>query len=284
MTSLTNHPALDIVKMLIVGDPGTGKTGSLASLPPAGYNLRILNFDRPDGLRPILKFMPAKFRSQVDYVNCSDKIKVGPKRIETVGRPNALNKATDLLDKGWKYTDDVTGELVDLGYVSDWGPKEVLVLDSLTSMGRASMRRTLALNVRVQKGARKSDWGQAIDIQDGFCEKLCSDDTPCNVVVISHLTLLTLDDKDDDDVTQKPINAFGSKKYPSALGNKLPQKIGQHFDVIVEARLVGSGTNVRRILTATPRLDLDLRASVVNLPKEFPLDVGLVQLFEQLKG
>ncbi len=272
--------------MLIVGDPGTGKTGSLASLPPAGYKLRILNFDRPDGLRPILKFMPAKFRSQVDYVNCADKIKIGPKYVETVGPPKALNMATKLLDLGWKYTDPNTGEKVDLGLVSDWGSKDVVVLDSLTSMGRASMRRTLSRNLRIGKNTRKTDWGQAIDIQDGFCEKLCSDDTPCNVVVISHLTLLTLDDKDDDDDTpsQKPINAFGSKRYPSALGNKLPQKIGQHFDVIVEARLVGSGLNVKRILTATPRLDLDLRASVVNLPKEFPLDVGLVRLFEQLKG
>ena len=283
MTNLANHPALEMVKMLIVGDPGTGKTGALASLPPAGYNLRILNFDRPDGLRPLLNFMPAKFRANVDYVNCHDRIKIGAKRIETIGKPKALTIATNLLDNGWKYIDE-DGVEVDLGNVSDWGPKDVVVLDSLTSMGRASMRRTLSLNTRVQKGARKSDWGQAIDIQDGFCEKLCGDDTPCNVVVISHLTLLTLDDKDDDDESSKPINAFGTKRYPSALGNKLPQKIGQHFDVIVEARLVGSGRNVRRVLTAQPRLDLDLRAPVVNVPAELSLETGLVQLFELLKG
>ena len=45
MPALGQHQSSDIVKMLFIGPSGAGKTGALASLASAGYNLRILDMD-----------------------------------------------------------------------------------------------------------------------------------------------------------------------------------------------------------------------------------------------
>mgnify|MGYP001496439716 CR=1 FL=1 len=45
MTSLADHHASSLVKMLYIGDSGTGKTGSLVSLVDAGYKVHVLDMD-----------------------------------------------------------------------------------------------------------------------------------------------------------------------------------------------------------------------------------------------
>ena len=63
MTSLAKHPSNDLVKLLLIGDAKSGKTGSLVSLVQAGYKLRILDFDN---LLDILKYLILR--------DCPDKI------------------------------------------------------------------------------------------------------------------------------------------------------------------------------------------------------------------
>ena len=45
MPALSDHQSSQTTKMLFIGDSGSGKTGALASLAAAGYNLRILDVD-----------------------------------------------------------------------------------------------------------------------------------------------------------------------------------------------------------------------------------------------
>ena len=45
MASIKNHTSVDVTKLLLVGDSGSGKTASLATLANAGYKLRILDYD-----------------------------------------------------------------------------------------------------------------------------------------------------------------------------------------------------------------------------------------------
>jgi len=65
------------VKMLVVGESGTGKTGALASLAKAGYNLKIADFE--NGLDPLI----AELRddpdalARVSFMQFFDKIKKG---------------------------------------------------------------------------------------------------------------------------------------------------------------------------------------------------------------
>ena len=55
MPSLANHQSNEYTKMLLEGDSGSGKTGSLASLVAAGFSLRILDMD--NGLEPLKQFV-----------------------------------------------------------------------------------------------------------------------------------------------------------------------------------------------------------------------------------
>ena len=54
MTSFKDHISTQRAKLMIVGDSGSGKTASLASLANAGYNVRILDFDDGLDIPPLL--------------------------------------------------------------------------------------------------------------------------------------------------------------------------------------------------------------------------------------
>ena len=45
MPNFKDHPRDQRVKALVCGEPGTGKTGALASLLNADYTVAILDFD-----------------------------------------------------------------------------------------------------------------------------------------------------------------------------------------------------------------------------------------------
>ena len=66
MPSLTQHQSNDYTKMLIIGDSGTGKTGSLTSLVAAGYKLRILDMD--NGLETLKQFVQKECPDKADGV------------------------------------------------------------------------------------------------------------------------------------------------------------------------------------------------------------------------
>ena len=64
MPTLDQHQSNDLTKMIILGDPGSGKTGGLCSLVKAGYKLAIIDFD--NGLDSLVQYIKHE---------CPDKIK-----------------------------------------------------------------------------------------------------------------------------------------------------------------------------------------------------------------
>ena len=66
MASIRNHTSTDVTKLLLVGDSGSGKTATLATLANAGYNLRILDFD--DGLAILPEFLLDSAVDRVSFV------------------------------------------------------------------------------------------------------------------------------------------------------------------------------------------------------------------------
>ena len=67
MASIKNHTSVDVTKLLLVGDSGSGKTASLATLANAGYKLRILDFD--NGLDILPEFLTDTGVNNVSYVS-----------------------------------------------------------------------------------------------------------------------------------------------------------------------------------------------------------------------
>src|ERR1700733_9823756 len=136
--TLLRNPALPI---LVVGYPGTAKTGSLASLLNAGYKLRMIDFD--GNADPLLQYADTAMLKNLDIAYFEDRMRSGQSFIEPVGIPTAFANALRQLDD-WK-TQDAEGKEVSLGSSSDWGPDTIVVLDSLTKMGDAAFRRAMKL-------------------------------------------------------------------------------------------------------------------------------------------
>jgi hypothetical protein len=277
-----------VVKGLCLGYPGSAKTGSLASLINSGrYNVRILDFD--GNYDPLYEYVKPEFYNKVEIKTFQDKLKMGPEKIIPQGPPKAFEQAMKLLDN-WKYTDQGTGEVVDYGPVSDWGPQDVLVLDSLTHMGRAAFRRTLYNNNRIAKGPRIQDWGQAMADQEACMEVLTSNSLKCNVLVLAHLKLIgppeekPTDSEETKEVKKEMMDLIPSRLYPSALGKELPPKIAANFPYVFLYRSKVLGKSVKRTIVTTPQPEVDVKVPLVNIDKELDVGDGLLKIFEKVQG
>lgn len=137
MSTLDKHKSTSYTKMILLGDPGSGKTGALASLVKAGYKLRILDFDA--NLDPLAQFVkreaPDKLHN-IEYRTLTDKLKAGAQGMVPDGIPTAYMEGVKMLDR-WKYKSD-EGEEIDLGRPADFGPDCIVVLDSLTTFSQAT--------------------------------------------------------------------------------------------------------------------------------------------------
>jgi len=258
MPALSSHKSSSIVKLLLLGDSGTGKTGALASLAVAGYRLHILDFDNGlDSLvRNIRRLKPDALAS-VDYESLRDKIKGSPVGPIMDGMPQAFTSAMRLLDK-WS---DGTAP-------SKWGPQDVLVLDSLTFMSEAAYNWADALNPGAKD--KRQVYGAAQDAVENVIALLTSPNFEANVVVIAHVKYM-----------ERPDGT--TKGFPTSIGNALSPKLPAYFNTVAVCETRGIGKSVSKIVStvATPMLDLKNPAAALV---ELPNDTGLAKIFEILKA
>lgn len=272
------------VRMMIVGYPGTAKTGMIASLANAGYKIRMLDYD--GNSQSLLAFTDKDKLSNIDIVFLEDRMRNGDRFIETTGVPTAFRAGLDLMDE-WKYKEP-DGTEVNLGKSKNWGCDTILVLDSLTSMGLASFRRQQSLSNKTPLNTTEQVWGLAMAQQEAFIEKITSESNNFHTIALSHLKIVGPKDlrKEDDDVT-KAIKAemqelIPNRLFPSALGKALPPVIGGHFPILVEASNDFKGSAVKRVIRVVPRPELDLKLpSKVSFDKADVSD-GLARIFAEL--
>lgn len=281
MASLASLAGKRRARVMLVGWPKAGKTGSLVALANAGYKLRVLSF--AEKMDPFYAF--AKPDADIDIIEVADELAGKDRKIELKGQPTAFRQALKMLDH-WRYTDE-NGQEVDLGRSRNWGPDTVLVVDSLTSMGDAALRNVLFRNNRNGR-AWDSDIGEAMSDQDAFAEKLASETNGFHVILISHLKFVGPNDvrKGEEDITKQIKEALAevvpTRIYPSALGRQLPPKIGRHFPTIILAENKAMGGLTKRVLITQPRPELDLGVPAKDVPKELPLETGMLDIFERI--
>lgn len=268
MPTLNNHHSQASTKLLLIGESGAGKTGALLSLVEAGYNLRVLDHD--NGLDVLVGLVKKKYPSvekqqqllsKIAYETHTDKLKNIAGKIVPVGVPQAFLKSMQCLDN-WP----------DLGPVSSWGSDDILVIDSLTLLSQHIFNHVLFLNARIGQDKRIQDWGQAMDITENLLGLLYSTEIKCNVIITSHITYIERDDG---------VN----KGYPSALGNKLPPKVGRYFNSLLLVKSRGTGLSTTRVIRTTPDGAIDLKTPVPGvLPDELPIATGLADFFRAVRG
>lgn len=290
MPKLSSHQSAKFAKLLLCGDSGTGKTGSLVSLAEAGYDLRILDLDNGlDIVKNILKESKAPPKDGIHPIDRVDFITITDKWKEVAGKPVPVNsntwsrsmeylnrwsnsgKATMVDGKPVKAGEPGGEELFDLGVPANWGENAVLVIDSFTRLNGAALRFILKLNNRPGGPIYESDWGEAQILVENFLALICGEDFKTNVICISH-------------ITYREINGQNTA-YPSALGKALPPKVGQYFNSMLEVKKSGTGTAVKRSIHTVPVGLLDLKNSnPLKVKPSYDIKTGLAEFFQAVKG
>lgn len=260
MPSLSAHHSDRFTKMLLEGDPSSGKTGSLTSLVKAGYNLRILDMDNGlDILKQcVLRECPEKIE-KVEYRPLRDKYKASASGPILDGSPKAFVEALKMLDK-WKY-----GE-TDFGIPAEWGADVILVVDTLTSLSDSAFEWAKGLNPTAKDP--RQWYGQAQEAIEKVIALLTSASFETNVIIISHVKYVD--------------NPDGSRKgYPTAVGSALSPVLPRYFNSVALCQT--SASNRRTIRTATTAM-IDLKnPKPFEMEKEMPIETGLATFFETLR-
>lgn len=261
MPSLSSHQSSTTTKLLVIGDSGGGKTGALASLVRAGYRLFIVDFD--NGLdilvNQIKTFGDPKLLDQVQFETCQDKFKIlGPRAVPTSAAawPEGL-KALE------KFAALATG------------PKDILVLDTLTFAARAAMRYILHLNGRLASGkAEIQDWGGAQVLVQGLIDMLTSDELSCNVIVNAHVKYI------GNEESGEPVRGF-----PETIGRSLSPSIARGFNSLLLCRSVGSGPATKREIHTNTYSNIDLKnPNPAKVKPTYPIATGLADYFAAIRG
>jgi hypothetical protein len=254
MPSLSDTTNDRFVKAMVIGDSGAGKTGSLASLAKAGYNLRILDMDGGiDPLRHLLADDPAAL-SRVSYQSFRDRYKTTAQGTEVIRPARAYIDATKTLDS-WPDDDSVPAE---------WGSDHVYVVDSLTLLSRAAFNQAIS----IEPGAKdpRRWYGTAQGAISSFLSVITSPAFATNVIVLTHINQIELEN--------------GSwKGYPSTIGNALSRTIALYFNNLLVVETKGFGSKARRIIRTIPDGRTDAKAANPKIEPELSIETGLADFF-----
>lgn len=293
MASLASHHSSISTKLLFLGDSGMGKTGALASLALAGYNLRVMDFDngldvlvgllRP-GVAPynLTPEQSAAAIARIEYVTLTDTFKaMGGRMFPTASK--AWGQAVGLLSK-WKgpNPDDL-----DLGPVDKWGPKDVLVVDSLTFAGKAAVRFILSLNGKLAATPQWTDYFAAQQLVESMLAMLYSESIKCNVVVLAHVREIGKKQTIEKDGKAITVEEEGSRRgyAETGTGSALSPNVGRYFNGVVLADIVGDGAHARREIHTVPRGNIGLKTPAPGLVKPvYKLHTGLADYFAAVRG
>lgn len=261
---LSEHVSSKITKLLLIGEQGTGKTGSLISLLKAGYKIRMFDFDSGvDILRNLaLDQCPEKI-DNLEVVSIEENVNL--KQMSTVKGAKAYTDFRDTLEV-WD------------GGVLSWGPEHVLVIDSWTTLARCAYAYGDDLNP-AGKGGRKdkrASYGNGMDTLDLVLSVL-STKLSCNVVVCAHIA--------KDEITNAKGEVIDSKEFPASISKAHGQKFSLNFNSVLQIKRTGVGSKVERNIYTRPTSKLELKASIVKgLPEKFPIDTGLASFFKLVQG
>jgi AAA domain len=260
MPTLDQHQSNDFTKMIVLGDPGSGKTGGLTSLVKEDFTLGIVDFD--NGLDPLVQYIkhecPDKI-GNVHYVTLRDKYKMTVDGPVIVGAARAFADGLKLMDT-WP----------DLGSPSEWGPKHILVIDSLTMMSKACFDwREQLVTSKAGKYDQRAVYYDAQKIIEKTLANLTSESFRTNVIVLAHVQYI----EDEDGIR---------RGYPKSVGSALSSWIGAYFNSMALCQTTTSG---KRVVLTTPTPAVTLKnPKPFDMMKEYPISTGFAEFFEVLRN
>lgn len=253
MATLENFKSEKPIKMLVMGDTGSGKTGALASLANAGYKLHILDYD--NGLDILSTTVKPENLKNVEYETLSEKRKVvNGIVLPANGLPKAFSKGLALLTEwGNKYT----------------SLQDIIVIDSLTFMSDAALEHVQGGAGHLGKNPEIQEWGLAMNLIEDMLSILYSTDIQCNVIINSHIKYIQ---DEGTGIVKAQINT---------LGSKLPPKVGRYFNHMLWAGMVGS----KRVFKTKASPVMGLKSpNPEKVADQYPIETGLADYFKAVKA
>lgn len=284
------------IKMLYLGHTGAGKTGSLAALAAAGYNLRLLSLDgEPEILKGYLGDPESPYRkphprgiwtkdstegvlARCSYIVCTEEYTlVGPRALP---RATAWNRMNQILNN-WI---EPGPEGLKLGNIGTWGPRDVLVIDTFSRVCDAAMNFQLAINGRLEKGPQvgtsgSNDYTAAFKLIQEWLDMLKCEEIKCNVIVVCHIAFV-------NEVTNPA--APGSrdvKGFPQTVGRAIGPKVGQYFNHALRAKSIQQGSQTKRVIVTNNDENIELKnPRPLKVREQYDLDTGLAEYFAAIRG
>jgi hypothetical protein len=282
MPSLGQHQSKTTTKLVLIGDNGSGKTGGIASLVTAGYNVRILDLDNGlDILANLLKDEKGPYArpgvdwlSKVHFITVTDPMKNQNGKL--VPRSASVWQRTMKLLDG--KPDERDKDDWPFGPISTWTEDDVLVIDSLSMLATSAMNFILSMNARLGQRPHQSDWYDGQQLLEGFFQMIYDEGVKCNVVLNAHIVYIG--EKGPDG---KPVGP--QKGYPATLGSALSPKMGTYFNTILMVKTQGFGTGAKpKILTKSQGLVELKNSSPFQVAPEYDLSTGLADYFKAVRG
>lgn len=258
------------IKMILIGDSGTGKTGALYSLLEAGYKIHSLDFDNgSDIIENLARGKP--FAQNFSKTILTDGFKIAG--------VNIIPQAT-----AWSAGVKALGEYC----AKERTDKDILVLDSLTFAGKSAVRFVLSLNGRIQDLPQFQDYLTAQGMVEKLCAMLYSESVKSHVIVLSHIREISkshteMDSKGRPVKIEDPTTRRGFAE--TGTGQALSPVVGRYFNSVLMADIEGSGPSARRIIRTVPHDNIGLKNSSPGLVRpHYPLATGLADYFTALRG
>jgi len=260
MPSLDKVPQTNAsVKLILIGDSGTGKTGALASLVEADYRLRVWDYDNKlaGGILPIIlkQRCPGKLHN-VEFESLRDSLKGSPIGPILDGAPQAYTRGLALLDK---WTDGTIPKTWNDG-------KTVVVVDSLTFLSDAAFNWARGMNPSA-KDPRQWFYTAQSAVEDTLA-LLTASSFQAHVIVISHVSW-----QDRPDGTMKG--------YPSSVGKALGPTIPAYFENMALCQTMAGKRTIQTVPTAL--VDLKNPAAFKMAPT-LPIETGLADFFKTIRS
>lgn len=256
MPTLDEPEAEAPIKGLMLGNSGAGKTGALASLAEAGYQLHIADFDNGTNiLRNVLKGNRAALaRIEVEHFN---DVYGGSPQVRPI-KIQAWAKALDQITK-WSNQYNTMDH--------------ILVVDSLNFATKAAFAWILQIAGRLTSPKEIQDWGAAQDLVGAFLMKLYSSEVKSHVLVLSHVSYQGSGESDIK--IGYPMTSIGRSFNPS---------VPRYFNNVVLVRNTGTGVGNKREIWTAPVDFVDLKTESLAVKKTYELKDGMAKFFKDVRG